>query len=58
MRDLIERIVGNSRVGHEFLKALESREVLLEFWEIRRGGFFGKEEKVILFFFKFDQIYN
>ena len=27
------------RVGPEFLKALEFREVLLEFWEISRGSF-------------------
>ena len=37
--DLIERMVGGKefhRVGPEFLKALECREVLLEFWEISR----------------------
>ena len=27
------------RVGPEFLKNLEFREVLLEFWEISRGAF-------------------
>ena len=27
------------RVGPEFLKALEFREVLLELWEISRGAF-------------------
>ena len=27
------------RVGPEFLKSLEFKEVLLEFWEIRRGPF-------------------
>ena len=27
------------RAGPEFLKALEFREVLLEFWEISRGAF-------------------
>ena len=27
------------RVGPEFLKALEFREVLLELWEISRGEF-------------------
>ena len=27
------------RVGPEFLKSLEFREVLLEFWEIRIGSF-------------------
>ena len=40
--DLIERMVGGRefhRVGPEFLKALEFREVLLEFWEISRGAF-------------------
>ena len=40
--DLIERMVGGRelhRVGPEFLKALEFREVLLNFWEISRGAF-------------------
>ena len=40
--DLIERMVGGRefhRVGPEFLKSLEFREVLLEFWEISRGAF-------------------
>ena len=40
--DLIERMVGGRefhRVGPEFLKALEFREVLLELWEISRGAF-------------------
>ena len=27
------------RVGPEFVKALDFREVLLEFWEIRRDAF-------------------
>ena len=40
--DLIERMLGGMgfhKVGPEFLKALEFREVLLEFWEISRVAF-------------------
>ena len=41
--DLIERVVGGRefhRVGPEFLKALEYREVLLEFRELSRGAIY------------------
>ena len=40
---LIERMVGVRefhRVGPEYLKALEFREVLLELWEISRGAIY------------------
>ena len=36
------RMVGGRefhRVGPDFLKSLEYREVLLEFWDISRGAF-------------------
>ena len=35
---------GFHRVEAEFLKALEFREVLLEFWEISRGEFWKRRE--------------
>ena len=38
------------RVGPEFLKALEFREVLLELWELVEEHF-GNEEKIIYYVF-------
>ena len=49
MWDLIERMVGGRefyRVGPEFLKALEFREVLLELWE-KVEEHFDNEENII-----------